>query len=240
VVEIKDLPGTYEIDIRSRILRRILLEKEYEPEIVALIKQQVEAGRDAINVGANVGIFAVLLARLIKDNRKVLAVEPTPLAFGHLVNNFKRNDLSDKAIFYNGVCGDSAGQYQLNTIVGKEEFSSIGDSYMNNAYGNVIQIQVEGETVDSLVTKSGLDPGLMLVDVEGAEMKVLKGAASVLKNNKPIVISELVNDFLVGQGSSSEEVVRFLEDLGYEVKSTDDDGAIRHPFTGNIIAKPNR
>jgi FkbM family methyltransferase len=238
VVEIKDLPGTYEIDFRSRILRRILISKDYEPEIVSIVKAYLEADKDAINVGANVGIFTILLADLINKDRKVLAVEPTPHAFGYLVNNLKRNNLYDKTILYNGVCSDSRGDFILNTIEGKEEFSSLGESYMNNMHGNLIQIKVEGETIDNLVDSVNLNPGIMLIDVEGAEMKVLKGAYSILKKHKPIVISELVDDFLMKQGSSSKEVIDFLKELGYNVKNIDNLQGINYPFSGSIIAVP--
>src|ERR1700743_575413 len=182
VVEIKDLPGTYEIDVRSRILRRILLNKDYEPEVVSLIRKCLKKDKDAINIGANVGIFTILLAGLINKERRVLAVEPTPLAFKYLVNNLKRNNLSDKVVLYNGICNDLPGGYSLNTIQGKEEFSSIGESvYLNSIHENIIKINVEGETVNNLVSNFNLDPGVILIDVEGAEMKVLSGAAELIK-----------------------------------------------------------
>jgi FkbM family methyltransferase len=239
IVEIKDLPGAYEIDIRSRILRRILIDKDYEPEIVSILKKYLKTDKDAVNVGANIGIFTVLLADLINKDRKVLAVEPTPLAFGYLVNNLKRNNLTNKVVLYNGVCCDTPGGYNLNTIEGKEEFSSLGESYMNNIHGNVVQIKVQGETLDHLVNTFDLDPGIVLIDVEGAEMKVLKGASEMIAKYRPIIISELVDEFLIKQGNSSEEVVSFLKKLGYSVKSTNDHKEIKYPFSGNIIAIPN-
>lgn len=240
VVEINDFPGTYEIDIRSNILRWILLNKNYEPEIVSLVKKCLKTDKDAVNIGANVGIFTVLFASLINKDRKVLAVEPTPLAFHYLVNNLKRNNLSDKVILYNGICNDLPGGYTLNTIQGKEEYSSVGETYMNNVYGNIVQIKVEGETVNNLICNFNLNPGIILIDVEGAEMKVLKGALKVLEKYKPIIISELVDDFLVKQGSSSKEVIDFLKELGYNVKNIENNQEVIYPFSGNIIAISNQ
>ena len=239
VIEIKDLPGTYEIDVRSRILRRILINKDYEPEVVSLIRKCLKADKDAINIGANVGIFTILLASLINKDRKVLAVEPTPLAFQYLVNNLKRNNLSDKVVLYNGICNDSPGGYSLNTIRGKEEFSSIGESvYLNSIHENIIKINVEGETVNNLVSNFNLDPGIILIDVEGAEMKVLMGASKIIEKYKPIIISELNDALLLKQGNSSKEVISFLKKLNYSVTDIDYQD-VMYPFNGNIIAISN-
>jgi FkbM family methyltransferase len=239
VVEIKDMPGTYEIDIRSRILMRILISKDYEPEIVSLVKKCLNPCKDAINIGANVGIFTILLADLIEKDRKILAVEPTSLAFKYLVDNLKRNNLYHKAILYNGICSNLPGEYHLNTIQGKEEFSSIGKIVsLNNTREKIVQIKVEGETVNNLVSNHNLEPGIMLIDVEGAEMKVLSGAYETIKKHKPIIISELSDNLLTQQGSSSAEVISFLNELGYTVSDIDNQ-EVKHPFSGNIIAISN-
>ncbi len=240
VVGINGLPGTYEIDIRSHILRRILVTKNYEPEIISLLKKHADPERDAVNIGANVGLFAIFLAYLVNDDHRVLAVEPTPLAFKYLINNIKRNGFYDKVLLYNGICSSSVGGFNLNTIQGNEEYSSIGESaHMNRMAETLIQIRVEGETVDNLVNEFDLDPGIILIDVEGAEMEVLKGAAEMLRRFRPVIISELNDDLLLKQKTSSAEVVGFLAGLGYDVRNITE-GEIKPPFNGNIIALPRR
>lgn len=240
VIDINGFPGTYQFDIRSDILQRILLSKKYEPEIVTLIKKHLIPNKDAINIGANVGIFTILLADLIDQDCKVLAVEPTPLAFEYLNNNIKRNELNNKVILFNGICSDSTGEYSLNTIEGNEEYSSIGESmYMSNVSKKITKIKVAGETVNMLVNKFNLNPGLILIDVEGAEMKVITGASEVLEKYKPIIISELSDELLMKQGNSSAEIIEFLLKLGYHIKDVDNNQQVKFPFNGNIIAVPN-
>ena len=236
IVEIQDIPGTFEIDVRSHILRRVLLNKNYEPEITKLIKQNCRENKDAINIGANIGIFSILLANLINKDCKVLAVEPTPVASGYLVNNIKRNKVEERVLVYKGLCSDKPGEYNLNIVEGKEEYSTIGESsFHNNISENVITIKIPGETVDNLVEYHGLNPGILVIDVEGAEMKVLSGASKMLEKYKPVIITELVDDFLVKQGDKSSDLILFLENLGYTVRSTNNH-KISYPFKGNIIA----
>jgi len=240
VIELEDMLGSFEIDIRSHLLQRILIDKCYEPDIVLLIKENIDKEKDVINVGANIGLFTNLLANLINDNRKVLAVEPTPLAFKYLKNNIERNNNNNKIITFNGICTDKSGEYILNTIIGKEEYSSLGDSeYINNINEKIVKIEVQGETIDNLVIEYKLLPGLILIDVEGAEMKVLKGATKLLKETRPIIISELVDTLLIKQGVTSKEVIEFLISLGYEVNNVKENTKIIYPFSGNIIARFN-
>jgi len=237
IVSINDISGSYEIDARSHLLQRILINKNYEPKTVSSIKRFIDYNKDIINVGANVGIFTIMMAELIDVNAKVLAIEPTPLAFKYLKKNVERNCQTNKVLFYNGICTDKKGAYSINTIVGKEEYSSIGDSiHMNHLNENIIKINVDGETVDNLVNKYTLNPGLLVIDVEGAEMKVLKGAEETLLTHKPIIISELDDQLLNNQDTSTKEVIGFLSGLGYIIRNVENGKVIGYPFTGNIIA----
>lgn len=239
IVAIEDIPGSFEIDARSHILQRILINKHYEPQIVSLVKKCIKADRDAINVGANIGIFTMLMADLIDNNHRILSIEPTPLAFSILTDNVKRNHASSKVVLFNGICIDTPGDYYLNTIQGKEEYSSIGESIHITTIGEkYIKIKVKGETIDNLVTNFKLDPGIILIDAEGAEMKVLTGAALILEKYKPIIVSELDDHLLVKQESSSKEVIDFLANYGYDIKAIEGNNEIKYPFVGNIIATP--
>ena len=239
VVSVKNIFGTFEIDARSHILQRILLNKDYEPEIVSLIEENIDFDKDAINVGANIGLFTILLAKLINKERRVLAIEPTPTAFKYLTNNIKRNEKEGKVVLYNGICSDTPGEFHLNTIAGKEEYSSLGKTYLTAEMKEEIHsIAVLGETIDNLVNKFSLNPGMLVVDVEGAEIKVLKGAKKTLEKYRPIIISELVDEFLEMQGTSAKEVVAFLLYNKYKVYDVAGNGEIQYPFCGSIIAIP--
>ena len=95
----------------------------------------------------------------------------------------------------------------------------------------------DGDTINNLVASYKLNPGIIVIDVEGAEMKVLKGSSAVLMRYKPIIILELVDNLLKNQESSSREVLGFLEELGYVVYDIAGNNKIKYPFNGNIIAK---
>lgn len=238
IVKVKNIPGEYEIDIRSDILKRIVLTNEYEPEIVELILNNLNPNKDVINIGANIGLYSNLTASKIIGPRKVLAIEPTPNAFNLLKKNTHRNNNENKTILFEGVATDKDEDVEMNIILGKEEYSSIGKLVHDSAIKDkFVQIKVKGITLDSLVKRYEVEPGIIIIDVEGSEMKVLKGAKKSLKKYKPIIISELDDNLLNEQNMNSKELILFLKSLNYSVNDIDGTKPT-YPFSGNIIAIP--
>jgi FkbM family methyltransferase len=205
-----------------------------------LVNQYLDPAKDALDIGANIGLFTVLIAQKLTSPHKVLAVEPTPLALSYLRRNLIRNGLADSVIVYEGLVADKGGPYTLKIIPGKEEYSSLGDMVHSSIVGRAYQVaQVEGETVDSLVTRFGLQPGLIKIDTEGAELLVLRGARQTLLKYHPILLSELADSLLNTLGGSSNQVVELLIELGYRIINVDyPEKPVQAPFDGSVLALP--
>jgi FkbM family methyltransferase len=87
-------------------------------------------------------------------------------------------------------------QVELNIIEGKEEYSSLGRIVFEFDENQIVtKTKIPGKTLDSLVADNNLNPGLLIVDVEGAVFKVLSGSIGVLKKYRPIIISEIVDEY---------------------------------------------
>jgi FkbM family methyltransferase len=240
VVSVNNISGLYEIDSRSHILKEILIKKEYEPDIVNVIIQNTPLNADAINIGANIGLYSNLLAELINNDKKVLAIEPTPGAFKYLEANIRHNNNSNKIIAFNGIATDVPGLSKINFIEGKEEYSSVGViSHFAVESEKFVSVEIDGDTVDNLVAKFNLQPGIVVIDVEGYEYQVLKGTVETLRKYKPIIISELDDKLLKNSGCNSSQVIELFEMNGYNVTDVNN-SKVNFPFTGgNIIAFPN-
>jgi hypothetical protein len=74
------------------------------------------------------------------------------------------------------------------------------------------------ERVDDLVTKHGLHPTLMKVDVEGSEFAVFEGSRDTLSTFRPVVISELWRKSDRLGGHTGAEVITLFEKLDYVVR----------------------
>jgi FkbM family methyltransferase len=241
VVRVPHVDGQFEFDRRSRILRRIMIDGEYEPAFMEIVRKYIDPDRDALDVGANNGLFTVLMARLLGTGRRVLAVEPTPNALAYLRKNLLRNGC-DNIVVFEGVAGNECGNALLNTIPGMEEFSSLrGDiaPVISGALPQTVQIRAVSRTLDSLVREHGLNPGFMKVDTEGAEFLVLSGAEELLSKARPVILAELVDAYLAGFGHSVGDVIALLKRFEYRVvNAASPDRPVTCPFSGEVLALP--
>lgn len=217
VVHVKEFQGTFLVDRRSHLFARVASEGTYEPALAATCTSHLDPTRDAIDVGANVGFYTNLMARQLQSGR-VLAIEPTANALAKLRSNIERNGIGARTLVFEGIASDRECTRNLHTVVGKEEYSSVGTlahpSILNERFETR---EVQSSTIDALVRHHRLDPGFIKIDVEGAEYEVLRGAESTLKNHRPIVLSELSTALLRHNGTSAAEVVAYMQRLGYRV-----------------------
>jgi len=240
VLKLEDYNGSFKLATSSDLFARVIRDRTYEPEMAHLVEEFLPRNRDVIDVGANVGFFAVKFAKLIA-RQKVLAVEPTENALRFLRDNLRRNEVDNRVTVFPGVASDKEGSVELNFIAGKEEYSSIGViAHPSVAGQNQDLIKVSAKTLDSLAEENSISAGFLKVDVEGAEHLVFKGAKEILKKHRPIVLSELCDPLLRRNNSSAQEVIQMLRDQSYDIYDAGDpDSPPGSDPYGNIICFPS-
>lgn len=123
-----------------------------------------------LDIGANVGTYTVLASGVRKA--KTLAFEPDPITLSHLRRNIEINGLSERVQVYDCALGATSGEVAFT--VGLDTVNRIATSSDQKTR------TVRMEKLDELV--SNLQPNMMKIDVEGAELEVLSGAPHVLAN----------------------------------------------------------
>lgn len=239
LVAVEEFQGSFSIDRRSDIFERIAIDGIYEPDLVRYCKQYLKSDRDVLDIGANIGFYAVMFAKNI-NGRRVLAVEPTRNALERLRKNIALNRVEDKVIVFEGAVSDRAGKATIHVVPGKEEYSSVGvmehPAIMKEQH---VSEEVASMTVDELVAQHNLSPGFMKVDVEGGEHLVFLGAKNVLSTWRPVILSELSDFLLTKNGSSSMEVINLIRQYDYDViDPRDPSGSLGEKAFGDIICLP--
>lgn len=215
VREVPEYRGVFELDTRSTVAQCILF-GGFESSFVRLFETVIAPGQDLLDVGANVGLYTVLGGKLVGQGR-VLSVEPVPSVLSLLRANIAKNGLKNVEVF-EGVATDKAGPCSITSIEGNEEFSSIGGITHPTAPLQARKsIEIQGETLDNLVAARGLQPGVMKVDVEGAEAFAFRGAKNILEKFRPIIMSELDARLMTNPGESPELVRALLTEQGYRI-----------------------
>ena len=217
VISVAEFKGIFEIDCRSDLFKRLIITKQYEPELVKYCFKYLNKKRDIVDVGANIGFYTVLFAKNL-DGKKVLSVEPTVNSLKRLYKNIQLNNIENDVIVFEGAASIHSGITEIKTIDGREEYSTLGEwKHPSISTEKYILQKVKIKTIDELVNKYSLDPGFMKVDVEGMEHLVFEGSKIVLETNRPVVLSELSNYLLKKNGSSSIGVINFIKSYEYEV-----------------------
>lgn len=240
VVGLDEFGGLFEFDVRSHILGRILKTRQYEPDLVKIIKQHIDPSRDAIDIGANIGLFTILLAKLLGSERHVLAVEPTPHANGYLRRNIRRNEVCNSIFIFEGIASNNNCPRRLNVIDGKEEYSSLGDiTHKKVQDQRHNKIEVVSSTIDDLVEKYNLNPGFIKIDTEGSEYLVVAGAQKTIHKHRPFILSEISETLLTNCGSSSDKLLGLLRNNAYKIVNAYNlHNEVTAPFDGDILAVP--
>jgi len=237
-----DLPefsGRFDIGIRSDISSRIIFEGGYESVLAGLCVATLDSTRDAIDVGANVGLYTVLLAKHISSSKRILSLEPAPTAFRLLVRNVSQNAVMDRVICKQVAASPKDAQLSLYAPRGREEYSSISDTLPTSQGDSFECYRVIGLSLDRLCEEHGIKPGFIKIDVEGYEYQALLGASGILSKFRPTVLIEIAPSLLAAHGDSAAKILTLLSNLGYCVVDAESTSTtIGKTFGGYALALP--
>ena len=188
----------------------LMLDKTYEPDGTAAIDSAIKDGWIALDLGANIGYFTLLMAQKC---RKVYSFEPSDSAFGLLQKNVKLNKLQDKVTLENKAVGSASSNMKLY----HEPLGSGGNSFVNIAGGD--SEDVECVSLDEYF-KGKEKPDIIKMDVEGWEEDAILGGKEVFKNAQFILFENNVT-LLVARHKKGTEVMDMLKGFGFEIKKID-------------------
>jgi FkbM family methyltransferase len=166
------------VDLRDcGVGQPLFIKRRYEPGETALLRQLLRPGQTFLDVGANIGYFTTLAARLVGPGGRVLAVEPEPHNFDLLSGNVRANGFAN-VVTEQVALGDKPGTARL--FCASHNF---GDHrlYAEAATADRPARTIAVTTLDDLVARHGLPPAdLIKMDVQGYECQVLAGMQSTL------------------------------------------------------------
>jgi FkbM family methyltransferase len=168
-----------------------------------------QAGQYVVDVGCQQGTYTALAALLVGASGKVIAIEAMPENIRLLRKNILQNQLS-QVIPVNIAAADSTGEARFGVF----KFGIGGSLTMRPPESREISVPVD--TLDNILAHLGISRvDLIKIDVEGACLKVLLGAARILAE-KPRLVMEVE-----GGEAEIEKVRRYVEGLGYRTQTFD-------------------
>jgi FkbM family methyltransferase len=162
----------------------------YEPHVVSTIISSPSPLSVAFDVGANVGIMSLALARRIGKQGKVFAFEPLPANRTLIDKLVLANSLTEQIYVHEVALADKDGEQNL-VLNESPSMSKLETLFAKDKRGTNEAIRVRTTTIDSFVLEQGNPaPDLIKMDVEGAECLVLRGALRTIEIYAPRFVIE--------------------------------------------------
>lgn len=187
-----------------------------EPPVQQVLAEQLKAGDVFHDIGANVGFFSVIAARLVGPTGQVWAFEPEPANAAVLRRNIALNGLGNVHLRQQAVSDHGgSGHLQLAVYAGGHALDSAPPPPDSRGTLPVELVSIDELLADGLVTA----PTLVKIDVEGGEQAVLAGMAGTLARHRPLVVYEIDAERTEQLTTRQAEVADFLAGLGYRVRA---------------------
>ena len=189
----------------------------YEELESKIMEEKIEMGNIVVDVGANIGLHTLNMARIVGNTGQVFAFEPDPSNFEILkknvkINNYKNIILEQKAV------GDKHGRTTLyqSDHPGKHRIFPQTEQAKS-------QVQVELTNLDNYFDSDMIDKiNFIKIDVEGLEFSVLKGMKNILKNSKKIkILFEFMPENTMEVGFTPIELLNYLTSNDFKLYCMD-------------------
>mgnify|MGYP006275457213 CR=1 FL=1 len=240
VVRFDNLDAEIALDARSDLAVRALGEGDYEPELLAALPALVGQG-DAINVGANVGVVAIVMRRAMAAERRLLCVEPIEECVERLRRNLASAGCEAGVTICRAFATDkpSAAQ-EMWTVPGRPEYSSGGRLVHPSVTGaEQRSTVVPAIRLDDAVAGERMTPTSIVMDCEGGEFNALRGATAILAESQPVIVMEFDPPLLHANGGDAASFLGFLAEHGYACRTlTRAPGPVTEQFAGTVVAVP--
>lgn len=193
----------------------------YEEHLTLFLKQVLRQGDCFIDIGSNIGYFALVTAVLTGNDGLVLAFEPERHNYKRLQAHIAINEF-DNIVAYNMAVGDEDKMVSLffnSDNDGGHALWDVGTHSFNQKSRQTIKKQdIQLVKLDSIISKLSTPPiKVIKIDTEGYEHHVLMGATETIRKHKVPFIAAEMNRLGLRQSGSREDLLRmYMQHLGYD------------------------
>ncbi len=191
-----------------------IFREDWEPEVRDALLKYFKDGWLFIDVGANSGYWSKFIAERFSQSR-IIAFEPFKRTFESLNANLAK--YANRAQLCNSAVSDAE---QIASLVCS---SDPGGNHLGSSQKGateevkVVTLDKEAERIEWM--KGCAAHCLIKIDVEGYELHVLKGASNFIRTSRPIIVLEIIPEYLARAHSTADEMFSLIEDLQYNVFS---------------------
>jgi FkbM family methyltransferase len=195
------------IDIAPHLLMR----GDWEPDDLGLFARMIRPGDTVLDVGAHLGVYALIGAAATGPSGKVHAFEPNPRLAQLARRSILVNGFGPNTVIHEVAVGEAEGLAQL---MFSDEWS--GGGYLATPTTTGAGHDCRVIALDEVFPDQDFKVGVMKMDVEGTEGRALRGMTGLLSRSPDArIMMEFAPQMMAGQSAPVGDVVAFLVGLGF-------------------------
>jgi len=209
--------GEHMMFLDSNDSLEFLTNEKYEEFETEIVKKLIKKGDIVLDVGANIGYFTLIFAKLVGKNGRVFAFEPDPTNFNLLKKNVEANG------YQNVILNDKA----LSNKTGKTKLflsdTNFGDHMIVDTKEDRNSVEVEMTTGDDYFRDLNEQINFIKMDIQGAEIDALNGMSSLLKKMNDVkILIEFEPRRLKNFVNDTSKLLEILEEFDFKLFEIDD------------------
>lgn len=229
-------PGGHAVNLLPFRAAKHDFARGWEYEYLVALEKSLQPGMTVYDVGAENGEFGAFAATIVKPHN-VHLFEPSAVYWPNLKALWAANFDSDPGGCYEGFVDEMTSRFPLQP----EHFGWPGNYEGRSMFEDTAHLclhqrpHLPSINIDTYVEKTARPPDVLLIDCEGAEVRILKGAHWTLTKHRPIVFVSLHDEVLLrNHGSTQEGLFKYMADLKYDRKVISIDHETHLQFTSSV------
>ena len=199
--------------LREPIAFHLLINRVYEADPLRMLFEVLRPGAVFVDVGANIGIYSMPLAKHVGPRGKVIAIEASPKIFRYLERNAVLNGLTN-VIAHEKAASSATGMLQFY----EAPANHFGMGSVLAQFG-AAPISVPAARLDDLLAADGIDHvDAIKLDIEGSEAAALEGASALLHSAQPPLVLFEYN----AARDHDQQAEKKLKDFGFRIRTIPD------------------
>lgn len=188
---------------------------DYQAATHRFLESHCAPGTTALDIGAHIGLFSVVMARAVGSTGKVISFEPTPLTRGVLEKTIEVNRCGGWVEVRAEAVTRKPGRAKLYCS------STPGSNANSLVAGDTpgVVLDIDAVSIDTFMADGHLPLTCIKVDVEGAEVDVLAGALATVADSRPAIAVDVHPTAIVESGHAVSDVWDVLADMDMTVRS---------------------
>jgi len=207
------------LDIKERTDFNMYINNNFEVSNSKLFIKKIKNKNTFFDIGGYRGYYSILAHQYMKKNAKIIAFEPVNKNYEYISRSVIINNINNIKIEKLAISDKNRTQTMyLSSSESTHSLAKADKNFFMGDFKQLNKIKVKTSTLDKYIKDNKSEPDILKIDVEGAELNVLRGFKEYLNKRKPEMLLEVHERKFPAFKYSKKEFYNYINSLGYNYR----------------------